>query len=164
MTSNTLKTRMNNHLSNIRNWKNTSVARHFVEADHQISTDFKIGIIDRSNNDIESLKIREGYWISALRTVMDGINEREESNLSMDYQVVMHAKHFNHSKSCLPYTTNYLQQVRTLNLNNYRRIILNPSRNSTASALPTRTADQSRAANSILRFWTQNVTLQRERK
>jgi hypothetical protein len=81
LTTTTIKQRLSNHLSCIRNWRNTSVANHFIQADHVVQTDLKIGIIDMSPNNITNLCIREGFWINSLQTVSKGINEREESNL-----------------------------------------------------------------------------------
>ena len=155
MTTNALKTRINNHLSNIRLWKNTSVAQHFLIEGHEISKHFRVAILDNCKGG-EATRIREGYWISALNTVNNGINLREESNLTMDYQTIMHARHFQHSTTCLPYFLTNLMEVRTLSLQHYKRNLLNPKRSRSASALGTRN-DQSRAANSILRFLTRTV-------
>ena len=73
MTSNILRSRINNHLSNIMGWKNTSVAEHFLTNGHDVAKHFRVAIIDNCNQS-ESTKIREGFWISALNTVNTGIN------------------------------------------------------------------------------------------
>jgi hypothetical protein len=129
------------------------VARHFIQEDHEVKLHFKVGIIDCALGNTENTAIREGFWISELQTVSSGINEKEEMNMTMDYQLVTLARHFNHSKTCLPYMTFHLQEVRMLSLNRYRRVIINPQRRIPfASALASRNDNQSRAASSILRY------------
>jgi hypothetical protein len=152
MTTNTLKQRMFNHLSCIRNWRNTSVARHFIQAGHNVDKHFKVALIDHAFNNSENTAIREGFWIHELRTVSTGMNEKEEKNISMDYQVITLARHFHHSRTCAPYLTFNLVDVRTLNLNQYRRIMLNPNRLPVRSAPGPRPQDQSRSAANILRL------------
>jgi hypothetical protein len=102
------------------------------------------------------MKIREGFWLSTLRTVSHGINEREEGNIKIDYQVMIHSSHYQHSMSCLPYCTNQLLQLRTLDLKQYRRISINTSRPRFASA-PSKAADQSRPGMMALQRWTRPV-------
>jgi hypothetical protein len=102
-------------------WKNTSVAQHFLMEGHEISKHFRVAIMDNCKGG-EAICIREWYWISALNTVNNGINLREESNLTMDYQTIMHARHFQHSKTCLPYFLINLMEVQTLSLIHTRGI------------------------------------------
>jgi peptide-methionine (R)-S-oxide reductase len=157
MTTQMVKQRISNHVSNIKNHKETSIAEHFNDSSHIMKEHFKIGILDCNINDINSLRVREGFWIYELQTVSRGINRREEANLKMDYQVITHAKHFQHSMTCVPYTTSFLKEVRTNSLDYCKRHLLNPKRSRSASALQGKTQDQSRAANTVLRFLTRHV-------
>jgi peptide-methionine (R)-S-oxide reductase len=150
MTNNTLRQRINNHLACIRNMRNTSIARHFTHA-HDIKRHFRIGILDINTGNVENTAIREGFWISELRLVSHGINEKEESNLSMDYQIITLARHYHHSKTCAPFMSFYLREVRTRHLNSYRRMILKPRAPFTRSAPADRGQDQSREAARTLR-------------
>ena len=117
LTKNMLKSRIHNHLYNIRSEKNTSVAEHFTG--HNLN-DLKIGILDTSQNN-EDLKIREGIWINILNTVANGINRREELYSKMDYQTLAYGKHFLHSRTCIPYFTTTLLSTLNLDLRAYRK-------------------------------------------
>jgi hypothetical protein len=152
MTTNTIKQRIHNHLSCIRNWRNTSVANHFITAGHDIDRHFRVGIIDQASGNNENTAIREGFWIHQLRTVSNGINEKEEMNLSMDYQLTALARHFHHSRTCAPYMTFNVSDIRTLHLKQYRRILLNPKRTPVRSAPRYTPFDQSRNAAHILQL------------
>ena len=125
LTTNPIKQRMFNHLHNIKNWKNTSVAQHFMTAGHNIEDHFKVAIIDSSKVLID-LKLREGVWMHVLNTVSDGINLRDEMRRNMDYQSIIYAQHFKHSRTCLPYFTHRIQQITTLDLKPYKRNPLKP--------------------------------------
>ena len=63
--------------------------------------------------------------MSILETVSKGINKREESN-SIDFQALTYSKHFQHSKSCLPYMTSKIMSTTTLHLKAYKRNLLKP--------------------------------------
>ena len=71
-----IRQRMSNHLSAIINWKDTSLANHFVTAGHTLTDHFKVGIIDQEINTLEEIHIREGVWIGLLNSVNNGLNER----------------------------------------------------------------------------------------
>jgi hypothetical protein len=159
MTSNSIKQRMNNHISAIRTWKNTSVPSHFMDASHSIENDFRIGIIDHAPGDVSILRIREGFWIYALQTVTKGINAKEEANLTMDYKLINYSKHIHHSKTCTPYFIHHLQSTHTDQLKPYRRCMIKPRGRGTASALRGKTQQQyqRRTANDIRRHFTQTV-------
>jgi hypothetical protein len=86
----------------------------------------KFAIVDESRSN-SNLHIREGFWISLLETVSRGINEREESN-NIDFQVLTYSKHFQHSKTCLPYMTSKVISTATLQLKNYKQNVLKPRR------------------------------------
>jgi hypothetical protein len=110
MTSNTLKQRFSNHLSNnINNWGNTSMARHFMN-DHNIFSDLKLALLDQTHDTL-SLRIREGFWIRQLQTVSTGMNEKEEANLMIDYQVLNFVKHFRHCNTCTRHLRQHQAQV-----------------------------------------------------
>ena len=135
MTTNTLKQRFSNHMSCIKNWRNTSVANHFIQAGHHADLDLKIGIIDEAPNNINNLRIREGFWINALQAVSKGINQREESNLSLNYQLISIAKHFRHSLTCAPYIICTLKDIHTNDLHRFRRVMLKPRGSASASRI-----------------------------
>jgi hypothetical protein len=124
MTTTTVRQRISNHLSSIRNGKNTSTARHFCNDQHNVDTHFKVGILDRDINSLDETKIREGVWIGILDSVNNGLNERNELLIQLDYQIFTLFKHFNHSHTCLPYLTAHVNDVRTLNLNTHRRTLI----------------------------------------
>jgi hypothetical protein len=70
----------------------------------------------------------------------------------MYYRITALARHFHHSRTCAPYLTSNLMDVRTLNLNQYRRVMLNPKCPPVRSAPGPRPHDQSRNAANILRL------------
>ena len=75
MTRKALYECFNEHMSAIRRKTMTSVAAHFNLPGHSME-DLTIMIIDQ-DNDVETLKIQEKYWINELRTkAPDGINRR----------------------------------------------------------------------------------------
>jgi hypothetical protein len=117
-----LKARLNAHLSNIRKYKNTSIARHFNSPDHNVARDFKIGIIDVIAPSISGLNIREATWIHHLDTIADGINEKDEARISLDYQTLAVAHHFRHSSTCLPKIISKIIDISTLSLQHYKRL------------------------------------------
>ena len=151
MTNTTLKQRMANHLSCIKNWRDTSVSKHFTTSPHDVKIHFKVAILDINMGNADNTSIREGFWINELRTVSNGLNEREEMNLNMDYQLVTLARHFYHSRTCAPCLSFYLQEVRTRHLNSFRRNIINTRAPIRRSALADPGHDQSRDAARILR-------------
>jgi hypothetical protein len=116
LTKNKLKSRIYNHLHNIRTQKDTSVAHHF--RDHDLN-DLRIGILDTSYN-YEDLQIKEGIWINILNTVARGINRREELYSKMEYQTLAYGKHYLHSRTCLPHFTATLLSTSNLDLRAYR--------------------------------------------
>jgi hypothetical protein len=124
LTTQKLKQRIMNHISNIRTKKNTSVSRHFNQPCHRSEDHLKIAIIDESYSS-SNLHIREGLWMSMLGTVTNGINAREEAH-SIDYQILNYAKHFQHSKTCLPYMSSRIISTTTLQLKCYKRNLLKP--------------------------------------
>jgi hypothetical protein len=126
LTTTSLKQRMLNHLSSIRNWKTTSIALHFNDGKHKVEEDFRIGILDHNVMLNEDLRIREGVWIGLLDSVNNGINQRNELSISIDYQVFTYFKHYNHSATCLPYILSQMEEVRTLDLKTYRINRLDP--------------------------------------
>jgi hypothetical protein len=132
MTKNKLKTRMSNHLSNIKNNIKTNVSSHFTDPNHNVKQHFKIAIIDFASN-LEVLKIREGLWINQRESVYHGLNGREESHYQMDFQVITYSRHFTHSLTCLPYTISTLKDMTIHSLKKYKRDPLKPHR--TRSAL-----------------------------
>ena len=89
----------------------------FIQAGHDMDKHFRVGLIDHAPNNNEVTAIREWFWIYELRTVSTGINEKEDKNISMDYKITALARHFHHSRTCLPYLTFNLLDARTLNLN-----------------------------------------------
>jgi hypothetical protein len=117
-----LKARISAHLSNIRRFKNTSIARHFNSPDHIVQRDFKIAIIDAITPSINGLNIREATWIHHLDTIAKGINEKDEARIGLDYQTLAVAQHFRHSKTCLPKITSTIKDISTLSLNQYKRL------------------------------------------
>jgi hypothetical protein len=64
-------------------------------------------------------------WISILETVSGGINEREESN-KLDFQSFYYSKHFQHSRTCLPYIKSRVTNITTLALKSHKRNVLKP--------------------------------------
>jgi hypothetical protein len=72
-TKNTLKCRMQQHISGIRNSKPTSIAKHFNSPGHNIRANFKIAIL-QSNIKPQGLNISEATWISVLDTIPRGLN------------------------------------------------------------------------------------------
>jgi hypothetical protein len=153
---------MSNHISTIKTWKNTSIARHFITHGHDIDIHFKIGIIDQISGDVSQLRIREGFWIYQLQTVTKGINEKEEANDIMDYQIINYTKHFRHSKSCTPYMIHTLKSMFTDQLKPYRRCILKPRKRVSASAF-SNDADQRRSRPDLTRWLAGYVAVQRNR-
>jgi hypothetical protein len=152
---------MSNHLSAINTWKDTSVAKHFMSHGHCVEEHFKIGIIDHTRGNIAHLKIREGFWIYTLQAVTKGINEKEEANQIMDYQILNHSKHFRHSKTCAPYLKFNLTAMMTDHLKAYKRTIIKPCRRITASApVPQIATDRRKGISDIRRWLTRFVTLQ----
>jgi hypothetical protein len=117
-----LKCRISAHLSNIRKFKNTSMARHFNSPGHIVWRDFKIGIIDMITPSNTGLNIREATWINLLNTIATGINEKDEARLTLDYQSLAVSRHFRHSPTCLPKITHHIREVSTLALQQYKRI------------------------------------------
>jgi hypothetical protein len=124
---------------------------HFIQAGHNAEQHLKVGIIDEAPNNVTNLRIREGFWINALQAVSKGINQREESNLSLNYQLINIAKHFRHSITCAPYITCMLKDIYTNDLHKFRRIILNPKPRSSASAPKITHQDQRQAARHVKR-------------
>ena len=122
LTTNKLKHRMAGHLSSILNRKNTSIARHFNSQGHS-TCHFKVAIMDHTLSKAD-LQIREAHWITQLQCVYLGINEKEEANYHLDYQVILLSRHFRHSKSCMPYLTHQIQDMKTMDLKIYKRIPL----------------------------------------
>jgi hypothetical protein len=135
LTTNKLKNRIANHISNVNNKKNTSIARHFNLTGHHISN-LKVGIIDHTMNKSD-LQIREAHWIQQFHSVHQGINEKDESNYHLDYQAMLISNHFRHSKSCMPYCTHNIVSMKTLDLNFYKTINLLRRKK---SAIPLRTS------------------------
>jgi peptide-methionine (R)-S-oxide reductase len=121
-TTSPIKSRISAHLSNIRKFKNTSIAKHFNSPGHIVLRDFKIGIIDCISPSRLALNIREATWISQLNTIASGINEKDEARLSLEYQTLAISHHFKHSRTCLPKITSRVREVSTLNLQYYKRI------------------------------------------
>jgi hypothetical protein len=113
---------MAGHLASILNRKNTSIARHFNSQGHS-TCDFKVAIMDHTLSKAD-LQIREAHWITQLQCVYLGINEKEEANYHLDYQVILLSRHFRHSKSCMPYLTHQIQNMKTMDLKIYKRIPL----------------------------------------
>ena len=126
LTSNKLKCRISNHLSNIKNRKNTSIAKHFNSPSHSLNH-LKIAIIDCSQN-YQDLQIQEALWIYTLRTATAGINEKEEFHHQIDYESQLISQHFQHSIDCLPYFKEKITEVRTAHLSHYKRIMLPPKK------------------------------------
>jgi hypothetical protein len=124
LTSQKLKQRLQNHISNIKTQKNTSVSRHFNSPGHSMDHHLKFAVIDHTPSN-KNLHIREGLWISVLGSVSCGINEREEAN-SLDFQAFYYSKHYQHSRTCLPYMTSRITNITTLALKPYKRNILKP--------------------------------------
>jgi hypothetical protein len=140
-TRGTLKARLSAHLSNIRRFKNTSIARHFNGPDHIVQRDLKIAIIDVIAPSINGLNIREATWIHHLDTISNGINEKDEARIGLDYQTLAVAQHFRHSKTCLPKITSTIIDISTLSLNQYKRLPWGRTRHpnqhqSSAASLP----------------------------
>ena len=121
MTSISLRSRFTNHLSSIRNQKDTSIAKHFNQQHHDYQAHLKLGILDTQNVTTEELKIREGVWIYLLDTITDGINQRDESNTQLDFQALFLQTHFRHSKTCLPYIIPTLTAQRPDDLQRFKR-------------------------------------------
>jgi hypothetical protein len=115
LTRNKLKSRISNHMHNIKSGKSTSVAQHF--RDHPDS--FQVGIIDKVQHE-EDLIIRESIWISVLQTVSRGINRREEADTKIDYQCLAYGKHFLHSKTCIPHFISTCVNTSNLDLKKYQ--------------------------------------------
>ena len=111
MTSQSIRSRLSNHISSIKNHKDTSVARHFNSPDHCIDH-LAIGILDSKNINTNELKFREGAWIYLLNTIYEGINQRDEANVQLDHQVLLLHSHYRHSTTCLPYMISSLSAQR----------------------------------------------------
>lgn len=84
-TGNQLRTRLNNHRSDIRHHNDTQVAKHFNGAGHSIS-DLRITILESGPfSDVASLETIyrrncESKWITRLKTTQPGgLNVREDS-------------------------------------------------------------------------------------
>ena len=76
MTKRALHKRFNEHRGYIKNKKETSVAEHFNLPGHSMG-DLTIMIIDQED-DVTTLREREGYWINELKTkAPHGLNCRE---------------------------------------------------------------------------------------
>ena len=117
-----IKTRLFAHLSNIRKFKNTSVACHFNSPDHLAVRDLKIGIIDSNIPSSVGLNIREATWIHHLDTIASGINRKDEARLFLDYQILAVTRHFRHSPTCLPMIFSKIHDISTLALQHFKRI------------------------------------------
>ena len=72
MTKNALQKRFTSHRSDIRHEEKTSVAKHFNLPGHSME-DLTIMIIDQED-DVTTLREREGYWINELGTKACGLN------------------------------------------------------------------------------------------
>ena len=76
MTTRALHERFNDHRSDIRLKKQTSVAEHFNLPEHSME-DLTIMIIDHEDDDVKTLRERERYWINELGTMApNGLNRR----------------------------------------------------------------------------------------
>lgn len=101
-TTNDLRTRYTGHKSAVKNVKNTAIANHFNKT-HKIE-DMEIGILDKVNTaNTHSLKIREAAWIKELKTIEDGINERDERDLTLKPDTIRCSGHYKHNRKALPY-------------------------------------------------------------
>jgi hypothetical protein len=119
-TKNTLKCRMQQHISNIRNNKPTSIARHFNLPGHSIRVNFKVAIL-HSNIKTQGLNISEATWIGTLDTIPRGLNCRDEARLKLEYQTMCSIKHFKHSKTCMPYIIPRIKSITTCDLKFFKR-------------------------------------------
>ena len=117
-----LKQRFSQHMSSIRNRKDTSISDHFNSPLHD-PNDLKIALLDRNISNRLDLRLREGYWIHLLQTTFRGLNKKEESTM-IDFQILPIVQHYRHSKTCFPFMTFSIEKLETLNLQTFRRVLL----------------------------------------
>ena len=122
MTTN-LKQRFAQHMSSINNRKDTSISDHFNSPNHDPQIHLKISLLDFNVSNRLDLRMREGYWIHLLQTTTRGINKKEESGI-LEYQILSAVQHFRHSKSCFPHTIANIENIESLPLQTFRRVIL----------------------------------------
>ena len=124
MTTSSLKTRFAQHVSSIRNKKNTSISDHFNSPNHNYQIHLKLALLDKNVVNKLNLRMREGYWIRQFQTTSRGINRREESSSIIDYQILSLISHLRHSKTCFPYCLYTTEKIETLQLQQFKRIII----------------------------------------
>jgi hypothetical protein len=122
LTKRSLNSRLSTHLSSIRNYQSTSIAKHFNSPGHIVKDHFRIGIIDHVTDDYSNLQIREAFWIFQLKSAISGINIKDETRIQLEYQALNVVNHFKHSPSCFPYLISRLMTVNTLALKQYKRL------------------------------------------
>ena len=93
-TSKPLKTRLNNHVSDINGYKGTSIAEHFNQLDHNGVEDLQITPIlqvpdsDSKTRDMLTRRKHESFFIKKLKTMYPlGINEKLEENGTLAFPV-----------------------------------------------------------------------------
>ena len=122
MTTLNVKQRLSQHISSINTKKDTSISNHFNLPGHNIHH-LKIALLDTNISNRLDLRMREGYWIHLLQTTSNGLNKKEEISM-LNYQILSLIPHFRHSKTCFPYCLFNTENIETLNLQAFRRILL----------------------------------------
>ena len=113
------------HRSSIKNKGNTAVAKHFNLLEHSDQL-ISLSIMDDTpKTSSNPIKLREAAWIGRLSTIIDGINERDETAQILNLHTMKCIMHFNHSNKCWPYMLHQTQDIKQETLSKYKRVIIN---------------------------------------
>ena len=116
LTTINLRMRVNNHKTTIHKNKPSPVATHFNQDDHNINL-MQIAILEHCPTaTLQTLRTKEAMWIHLLDTVQNGMNAKDETNIVLDPHTVNIMNHFQHSLTCTPYTTAWIEEISQINL------------------------------------------------
>ena len=108
LTTGTLNRRILQHKNSIKRKTNTGLSEHAQEHGWNVT----VSILDSNPNwTKEDLQIREAIWIAMLRTINHGLNKKDEYHKHISNHTLYTVKHFNHSRTCLPYLTSNVTDV-----------------------------------------------------
>ena len=115
LTTTNLRLRINNHKTTIHKDKPSPVALHFNKDDHNINH-LELAILEHCPTaSLQTLRTKEAMWIHLLDTLNNGLNAKDETNIVLDPHTINITHHFQHSITCTPYTTSWIEEVSQLN-------------------------------------------------
>ena len=109
-----LRIRIQQHKSDIKNRRNTSIAQHFNRENHT-EKDLHIGVILNCQGEDRQRRLQlEAIAIQIFDTIENGMNDRDKRNLNLKPTTWYSMEHFLHSTTCWPFLIHHAVNITAI--------------------------------------------------